>query len=240
MNLIVDIGNTMVKMAIMDGGELVEQVRSSDFDDRLMGELCKKFNPRGGIICSTRGDVRDIVARMEHLLPLLILDGRTPLPIKINYKTPQTLGRDRVAAAVGAQELYPGRNILIVDFGTAITADIVSCDDGFMGGTISPGVMSRFRSLHDYTASLPLCAPTYQELELAQSTEEAIVQGVMNSVAFEIEGYIERYMLKFDELLVIFSGGDAIFFEKRIKNAIFANREILFVGLNRILEYNAE
>lgn len=161
------------------------------------------------------------------------------MPIDSAYRTPETLGRDRLAAAVGAAALYPGRDVLIVDFGTAVTIDLVTADGTFRGGCISPGMKTRFRALHDYTAKLPLCGPTEDEQLQGLTTEEAIRLGVMNSLTFEIEGYIARMREKIDDLCVIFTGGDAKYFAKRIKNTIFANCNLVFCGLDRILEYNA-
>ena len=148
-------------------------------------------------------------------------------------------GRDRLAAAVGAATLYPGRNTLIVDVGTAVTLDVVSAEGVFLGGCISPGVAMRFRALHDYTAALPLCRAAEATGLVGRTTGEAIRFGVMNSLRFEIEGYIARMEAQFEDLCVIFTGGDAKFFAKRIKNTIFANCNLVFCGLNRILEYNA-
>ena len=138
------------------------------------------------------------------------------------------------------EPLYPGRNTLIVDVGTAVTLDFVSAEGVFLGGCISPGMSMRFRALHEYTAALPFCDASAVEPRLVgRTTEEAIRFGVMNSLAFEIEGYIARMEAQFEDLCVIFTGGDTKFFAKRIKNTIFANCNLVFCGLNRILEYNA-
>ena len=161
------------------------------------------------------------------------------MPIGNAYLTPETLGRDRLAAAVGATVLYPGENVLIVDFGTAVTIDLVTADATFRGGCISPGMKTRFRALHDYTAKLPLCAATESEELAGLNTRQAIELGVMNGITFEIEGYAARMRSRIEDLCVIFTGGDANFFVKRIKNTIFANCNLVFCGLNRILEYNA-
>ena len=148
-------------------------------------------------------------------------------------------GGGGLAAAVGAAERFPGRNVLVVDFGTALTIDLVTADGTFRGGFISPGVRSRFRSLHDYTAKLPLCAPTEEMLPLGVTTETAVMQGVMQGVAYEIGGHMERMGAEYGDLCTIFTGGDAKYFAKRIKNTIFADCNLVFRGLNRILEYNA-
>ena len=240
MNLIVDIGNTLVKLAVFEDETLVaqhcvERLLPTMLDDLLQGRRARK-----AIVASTRGEVDDIAAIVRsHTDYLLEFSSQTPVPIGNAYHTPETLGRDRLAAAVGATVLYPGRNVLIVDFGTAVTIDLVTADGTFRGGCISPGMKTRFRALHDYTAKLPLCMPTESEELQGLTTEEAIQLGVMNSLTFEIEGYITRMQTKIDNLCVIFAGGDAKYFAKRIKNTIFANCNLVFCGLDRILEYNA-
>ena len=129
-------------------------------------------------------------------------------------------------------------NCLIVDFGTAITIDLVE-NGVFRGGNISPGVRTRFRALHDYTQRLPECNPTEEVLPLGRTTAQAIEQGVMQGIVNEIEGYISAFSKKNAKITLIFTGGDAKFFVKRIKNAIFAKWDPVVCGLNRILEYNA-
>jgi type III pantothenate kinase len=128
---------------------------------------------------------------------------------------------------------------LIIDFGTAITIDYVE-GGVFLGGNISPGMTTRFRALADYTAKLPLCQATEAQLSYGTTTREAIEQGVMQGITHEIEGYIEAFSEKKTKKCTIFTGGDAKYFVKRIKNTIFADCEPVLVGLNRILNYNAE
>ena len=129
---------------------------------------------------------------------------------------------------------------MIVDFGTAITVDYVSGDGTYCGGVISPGMRMRFQALHRFTARLPLCGETDEERLYGTTTTSCIEQGVMNGITFEIEGYIERFRQKNSEICIIFTGGAAKNFAKRIKNTIFADCELVFSGLNRILEFNAE
>ncbi|BBL07176.1 type III pantothenate kinase [Alistipes dispar] len=240
MNLVVDIGNTLLKLAVFDGGRLVAQQCVGELREETFAGLLGGARAARAVVASTRGEAPAIVeAVRRHTGYLLEFTPATPVPIGNAYLTPATLGRDRLAAAVGAATLYPGRNALIVDFGTAVTLDFVSADGVFRGGCISPGMAMRFRALHEYTAALPLCDATDSAELLGRTTDEAVRLGVMNSLAFEIEGYIARMQGEIEDLCVIFTGGDTNFFAKRIKNTIFANCNLVFWGLNRILEYNA-
>lgn len=233
-------GNTLVKHAWMEAGEIRDEFRSERFSaERLRAWLGDRPVDRAAV-SSTRGDASEAVRTLKgwgmetlHFTPLV------PVPLGNDYLTPETLGSDRLAAAVGADTLYPGRSMLIVDFGTAVTIDAVS-GGRFRGGFISPGLSTRFRALHDYTASLPELAPADRLLSVGRTTEQAIQQGVEQGMIHEIEGHIARMERKFDDLLVIFTGGDAKRFAKRIKNTIFADRDLVFVGLNRILEYHVQ
>ena len=240
MNLVVDIGNTLLKLAVFDGGRLVAQQCVGELREETFAGLLGGARAARAVVASTRGEAPAIVeAVRRHTDYLLEFTPATPVPIGNAYLTPATLGRDRLAAAVGAATLYPGRNALIVDFGTAVTLDFVSADGVFRGGCISPGMAMRFRALHEYTAALPLCDATDSAELLGRTTDEAVRLGVMNSLAFEIEGYIARMQGEIEDLCVIFTGGDTNFFAKRIKNTIFANCNLVFWGLNRILEHNA-
>ena len=241
MNLIVDIGNSRIKVAVVDGQQVVESATMDGYDQNMVEHLTRNHPIQRSIVSSTRGTQSEVVESVRRLVGhCLPFSAEVAVPIDIQYTTPHTLGRDRLAAAVGARVLYGGGDMLIVDFGSAITADLVSHDGGFEGGVISPGVAMRFRALHEFTASLPLCTPTDNIVDVARSTHEAIEQGVMGGIALEIEGYIARLKEKYDKISVIFLGGDAKHFEKRVKNAIFADKELLFVGLSRILDYNAD
>ena len=243
-NLIIDTGNTFHKIAVIDANNnLLEDRVVTELTEEIVCELCSVFAPSKAIISSTRGDAKRSRALLEGRVQyVLCLDRSTPLPIEVEYNR-STLGTDRIAAAVGAVELYGAdREILVVDAGTAITIDFIDCGV-FRGGNISPGVDMRLEALNEKTATLPLCSPkglTGQVPQLGKMTEEAIVFGVMEGVFYEVKGYIDTFTEKNADLLTIFVGGDAEYFVNRIKNAIFAGRKVLFFGLNRILEYNAE
>ncbi len=241
MNLIVDIGNSRVKCAVIDKETIIWSGVSDELSTAEIEALCCKFEIHKSIVSSTRGDMQHVVRELrKHVGHSMLFDYDTPIPIKNSYSTPETLGRDRLAAAVGASVLSNAANQLIIDLGTAITIDLVTETGGFEGGVISPGVEMRLRALNEFTASLPKCSPTKEVVDVARSTKEAIEQGVMRGVEYELRGHIAKMVEKFCEIDVIFAGGDAKYFDMQIKNAIFAPSELIFVGLNRILEYNAE
>ncbi|UII28675.1 type III pantothenate kinase [Fulvivirga maritima] len=166
------------------------------------------------------------------------LEYNLPLPFTIDYKTPQTLGRDRVAGVAGGQYIFPNANTLVIDLGTCITYDIIDAKNVYHGGGISPGLKMRFKSLHNFTAKLPLIEPTNDFELIGQSTKESILSGVINGMISEIDGIIRMYTDKFAHLQIIMCGGDAKFFENRIKANIFVAPELVLTGLNRILLYN--
>ena len=240
MNLLIDRGNTRTKWAVAEPAGRIVEVGVAEPTEAWIDALMCRYQLTRAICSSTRGAMMDVATLLQGRLDdVLWFTAETPVPIGIDYRTPETLGRDRVAAAVGAMTLYGGRNCLVVDFGTALTIDLVTADGVFRGGTISLGLTSRFRALEAFTAGLPLCEPSDNMTLQGKSTREAIEQGVMHSVSFELEGYIARMEDKFSDLCVIFTGGEAKYFVKRIKNTIFAEPNLVFCGLNRILEYNA-
>ena len=240
MNLIVDIGNSRVKAAVVEQGEVLEHLAFSSMQEfDVEGVLRKYPKVSRAIVASTGVPAGEAVEKLRgHGLEAVEMTSRTPVPLRNGYLTPDTLGMDRLAAAVGASSLVGG-DCMVVDFGTAITIDFV-VDGEFIGGNISPGVRSRFRALHDYTSRLPECEATDEILEIGRSTREAIEQGVMQGITYEIEGYISAFSSRNVKLSIIFTGGDANYFVKRIINAIFAKCDLVVCGLNTILEYNAK
>ncbi|MBP3548040.1 MAG: type III pantothenate kinase [Alistipes sp.] len=241
MKLIVDIGNSRAKVVVMRDSEVVKELVCEQLTADTLRDIVARWTIRRAIVASTRGDATEVVHELREMVPYVVefSPARTPMPIENRYHSPETLGADRIAAAVGVEALYPGCDAMIVDFGTAITVDFV-VDGAYLGGNISPGVTTRFRALADYTARLPLCSATEEVLDLGRTTREAIEQGVMRGVEYEIRGYIEDFLTEKAKKIVIFTGGDAKYFAKRIKNAIFADCEPVIYGLSRILEYNAE
>lgn len=240
MNLIVDVGNSRVKAVVIETRDIVAEYVVDNHTEEWLRDIVGRHAVERAIVSSTRGNGADIAAMLRTMLDYVevFVPATTPIPLANRYHTPETLGADRLAAAVGVADMYDGCDAMIVDFGTAITIDYV-VGGAFLGGNISPGVTTRFRALADYTACLPLCSATEEVLDYGRTTREAIEQGVMRGVEYEIRGYVEAFLEKKAKKIVIFTGGDAKYFVMRIKNAIFADCEPVIFGLQRILEYNA-
>jgi len=241
MNLTIDTGNTRVKAAVFDGGRVVGRFTAEAPSEAWLDGIfaaCPAI--RRAIVSSVRDDDKALAGLLARRVErLVVFDAATPVPIPVAYATPATLGRDRLAAAVGAAALHPGVPALIFDLGTAITVDLLDADGTFRGGNISPGAAARFFALRECTGRLPLGALTDTPEALGTSTIGAIEAGVVHGIVYEIEGYMTRYCEKIPNLRIIFTGGDANFFAKRLNYPIFASDDLVLYGLNEILKYNA-
>lgn len=248
MNLVLDIGNSRTKAAVFNATKLVQkQVFENSDASRSVGILTMCAGGVERVIVSStrrRDDDNEMIAILkERCGNVLWFDNSVPVPLKNSYATPQTLGCDRIAAAVGGQTLFREKNLLIFDFGTAITADVVTAQGEFLGGSISPGLWMRLKAMHDYTGRLPMIdseqCVQYEQKSIPASTVEAMMSGAMEGIIFEVRGRIEAYSAMFPLLVTIFTGGEASGFEKRFKNTIFAEDDLVLAGLNTILDYNA-
>lgn len=245
-NLILDIGNTRTKAAVMVDGEVREQVVVDDIEQLDIGKLQRNYHIDKAI-ASVVGSQPDFRSLMPAVLYERFhqLSYRSKLPIKIDYETPQTLGMDRVAAVVGAREIGGRGPLMVVDAGSCITIDILDADDCYKGGAILPGIQMRLRAMNDYTAALPLVELTAREREgeeetplTGRSTRASMVSGVCNAVIFEIQGFIEQYKREFPNVKLFLTGGDAVFFAKRLFFPNFANPNLMYIGLGKILSMN--
>ncbi|MCE7040965.1 type III pantothenate kinase [Dyadobacter sp. CY312] len=236
MNIAVDSGNTYAKIGWFDDDKLIRFQARVVWDD-LVKEI-RSQAPDHIIFSSVSNSISEFKDALGLDIPVLDLSPDTPLPISKNYKTPETLGADRIAAATGAQYLFPDKDLLIIDMGTCITYDYLDHKGSFEGGLISPGVKMRFNALHTFTKRLPQLEPVKVPELIGKSTREAIESGVMNGVLGEVEGIIERYRHISPSLSVVLCGGDTTFFESSLKPAIFVVPELVLIGLNRILRYN--
>jgi type III pantothenate kinase len=240
MNLIFDIGNSSSKMAVFDGKKKVSSFRTKEFSCEKLHKKMSEFQIDKAIICSVRLIPDFIFDLLTVNIPVVhILTHKSKLPFKVEYQTPETLGPDRIAAAAGAYEALPDRNILIIDSGSAITYDILA-GGKYKGGNISPGLAMRFRALHKFTGKLPLVSASENYFSPGRNTTEAITAGVINGVTYEINEYIRTFKKEFVGLKVILTGGDSQLLKEKINYRITYLPDIVIDGLNYILEYNAK
>jgi type III pantothenate kinase len=240
MNIVVDIGNTHTKLAWFDQGEIIECTRLVRTELANINKFIRKRHAEKAIVSSV-GATNASFTRLfgEDLKKLIFLDHKTPLPFQIVYKTPETLGHDRIAACAGAYYIYPKSNVLIMDMGTAITIDFVNAKGEYLGGNISPGLQTRFRALNEYTAKLPLVDADITFPRFGTDTRTAIVAGVQQGIIFELDSYMDDFATRYPDCKFIITGGDANFFVSAFKKTIFAIPELVLTGLNFILEFNA-
>jgi type III pantothenate kinase len=244
MNLVIDIGNTRTKIAFFDQNRLVQQANLPlQSLETLLEAVANAPAPvQQAIVTSTKQAVEPIITAFEKQFPMLALQHDTPIPIENWYKTPKTLGKDRLAAVIGAQTLFPKQNILVIDAGTCVTYDWISAKGAYFGGNISPGLRMRLQAMHHFTAKLPLVMPSTSLLPMnliGADTESALRTGAGFGLAAESDGMIRRYRKQFGTLKTIFTGGDGAFLNQNTleKNTIY-EQNIVLIGLNQILIYN--
>ena len=236
MNLIIDIGNNSAKFFLFKGEQLILHTRKSNSSFDVIDEWNRLYNIEKAIISSVIVETPELSEAISGLqCPVVRFSNSMPLPLEINYRTPHTLGSDRIAAAVGAWNEAPGRNMLVIDAGSAITIDFVGKDGKYNGGNIAPGIKMRLKALHEYTSRLPMVEKDGDTPTMGYDTETAIRSGVINGICHEIEGYINEFKQKYCDVLVFLTGGDEKPLKNRIKSCIFADKYLVAKGLNRIL-----
>ena len=237
-NLLVDIGNTNAKVVFYYNGTMGRLHRSSERD---AVSFIKE------VIQSTHYEINTIVVSnvrtanepvRDALKPLckqlIILDYKTPLPIDLGYGFDATeLGADRIASALAVACMFKGQNCIKFDFGTALTIDFIDKKGKYLGGNISIGMRSRFRALNQYTGLLPFIEADAEFPPVGVTTTGAMSAGVVFGLLFEVEGYIKRY----PKHTIIFSGGDAFYFARQIKNTVFATQDMVLQGLALIADF---
>lgn len=240
MNLIIDVGNTLVKLAVFSKGKLkVKHAVTIDVFIEHVTSIKQQYPTLRKAIVSSVGNLSatDLKYIKTHF-DLLQLNFKTKLPFLNLYETPKTLGVDRIALVCASVKQFPDKNVLVIDAGTCITYDFVTCKNEYLGGAISPGIAVRYKSLNNLTANLPLLDIELPNSIIGTSTISSIHSGVIHGVLKEIDGVIQEYTIKYSDLTVILTGGDANFLSKQLKSSIFANSNFLLEGLNYILQFN--
>ena len=244
MNLVIDEGNTLIKVAVYDGGkqQFFEVFEKDNFQQQFLTRV-----PLQGC---THAIIATVVAEAEKRFSFLsslvshyvMMSAQTPVPFTNRYATPHSLGIDRIALVAGAVSRFPQHNTLIIDAGTCLTFDFVNKKNEYLGGAIAPGIAMRLKAMHHFTSKLPLISE--QDFDNQQfigaNTQDCMLSGVYNNIVCEIDGVIAQYTQKYPDLTTILTGGNQIYLEKRIKNRIFAGSFVLLEGLNAILEYQKQ
>ena len=240
MNLVIDIGNTRFKWAVFHNNKMLKFESSKKFSSNFVKKIKLEYPELKNVCLSDNTnlnfDYKTIFSSFN--LNYIELNSQCKLPITINYSTPFSLGSDRIALSVAAENNFKG-NKLIIDLGTCITYDVV-LNSNYIGGQISPGLQMRFASLHHYTDKLPKLDYINRDISVGQSTRDSILVGVYDSIFFEIESVVNKYKRLYPTIVTIATGGDMNIIEKKIKNINFFSPYLLMEGLNSIIAFNEE
>lgn len=248
MNLCIDLGNSRTKVALMtDEGRIVKDFIYRQFSSSDVERLFELYDISDSIVSSVVNIEAAVVNTLHRLSQHFVLfDHMTPVPVINRYETPETLGLDRLAAAVGARHLCPDENLLIIDVGSAVTYDFVTEEGEFVGGNIAPGLKMRFTMLHRMTKKLPMVEADENELIplFGKNTRDAIVAGVIRGMAYEVKGYMRTLKEKMPHFRTFLTGGHAPYILKNVRSSRNEKREmhyekhLVLIGLNEILVYN--
>jgi type III pantothenate kinase len=241
MKLVIDIGNTLIKVAVFEGKQMLAFSRFEAFEGFRIRKFFEAYSlPEACIVSSVSLDPTGIRKELGGDFPVIFLDHLTGLPFSNCYTTPETLGKDRLAGVAAAFDLFPGRDVLVIDAGSAITFDLITSEGKYLGGAISPGIRMRYKALHTFTGRLPLLEQEEAAALTGNSTSGSIHSGVLNGALAEVEGIAVTYLNQYPSLQIILTGGDYNYFDKQLKVKTFAAPNLVLEGLNFILSYNLE
>lgn len=244
MELVIDIGNTYTKIAVFKHNQLLHTEQYQHTDTAVINNILGSYPINKAIISSVKKDKEEWQGILAEKVELIYFNAAMTSGITNHYLTPKTLGLDRLAAVIGAYHLYQGKNNMVIDGGTCITYDWVDAAGNYFGGSISPGLNMRYKALNNYTAGLPLISADESfDNKSGNDTQSAIRSGVQNGIKYELTGFIESYKIKQEELNIVLTGGDSIFFDRLLKNSIFApcikmEPYLVLKGLNAAIQTN--
>ncbi len=239
MDLIIDVGNTRAKCAVFEKDTIKDVFVFKKEEIFLeVKKISKKYQIEQAIISAVATLEESEIAKLKENLHLIELNHETKIPFINLYETPKTLGVDRIALASYAACTKKETNFLLIDAGTCVTYDFVNKENEYLGGAISPGLKMRYQSLNNYTSKLPLLNSEEPSHFIGKNTKDCIHSGIVNGLCNEIDGVINQYKRKYEDLTVVLTGGDTIFLAKQLKNDIFANPNLVLEGLHKILTYN--
>lgn len=237
-NLVIDRGNHSTKAYVFSGEEIVRQTAFTAAQENELLAFVQEQDADAAILCSVLTSDEALMAVLQQKKNFLPFSYKTPTPMRLSYATPETLGPDRIAAALAGWQLSGSGNVLTVVAGTCITYNVVEANGSFAGGAISPGLNMRLRAMHEFTGKLPLVRMKGDFPLTANTTESSLRSGALNGAVREVGGMIASYKSLYPSLKTVISGGDGAFLAEALKNGIFARPELVAEGLNTILNYN--
>jgi type III pantothenate kinase len=235
--LIIDAGNTRSKIAVFNESTIIYKESLPAISLLELQQLIIRFSPVATIVSSVTHLEPEVMAFIGLLPNSLLLNESTDLPVTNNYLTPETLGSDRIANATASWMLFKS-NSLVIDTGTCLKMDFITADGNYLGGSISPGLQMRYNALNHFTYQLPFLNPVHEAQLTGNTTETSIHSGIINGMSAEINGMIQQYENKYDNLKLIVTGGDSSYFLNHLKKPIFASPELTLNGLHYILLHN--
>lgn len=236
--LVLDAGNTSVKIAVFINGEITEIQRFETNNIDSIEAWSKKFYNTPSILSSVRSlEETNQLARM--FFSCLVVKNDTSLPIQVRYSTPKSLGIDRICNAIAIAKNCPNQNVVSIDLGTCLKFDFVNDKNEYLGGSISPGIQMRYKALNAYTSNLPLIDEYTSAPLIGMSSKESIHSGVVNGIQAEINQLMQRYSEEFNDLTFFMTGGDIHYFDFPLKNNIFVDENLTLKGLYQIYLFNA-
>lgn len=236
--LCIDVGNTRTKVNIFEGDEVIFSWISNSLEAATITRFIKSYQIKVCGICQSGLAPNSAVNTISSQIKVLHLDHTTKIPVNNLYKTPSTLGKDRLAAAIAVSTVFPDQNVIIVNAGTCITFDFIDSKKNYHGGNISPGINMRLQAMNKFTSRLPLVQARFNDDILGKSTEEALQNGAVKGAIFEFESFIHYVQDQYGDAKIIVSGGDSQYFENQSKFPIFAVPNLVLVGLNETLKFN--
>jgi len=239
-DLTVDVGNSFIKMAVFQGDDVISFIRQDQLEAEDLIHLIEKYKIQGISYSASGDDNPEVISFLKKHDKTVFLEHDTPMPIEIMYETPHTLGRDRIAAVLGAQHMFPKENVLVIDFGTCVTMEVLTKEGHYLGGNISPGAQMRLDAMHHFTDRLPLVEINGDDDFIGRSTESAIRNGAVLGTILEVESFISRAKERFGDCEVVFTGGGAKYLIDKFEHTIHHEPMLLHRGLHEILKYNEE
>lgn len=237
LDLVLDMGNSRTKAALFSGDRALRHAAFENGDVAQLEHFLGKEKPDRIAWGSVAAEDPRFMQHLQQRAPVLLITGSSSSPLRSHYGTPATLGVDRLANAVGASALFPGRAVIAVDLGTCITYDLVDAGANYLGGAISPGVHMRARAMHAYSARLPEVVPAGDPHPLGNNTIASLEAGIHHGVLGELKEFIRSYAYHAPDPAVVLTGGDAPRFARAMKTGIFAHPFLTLEGLRTILHH---